>query len=119
MSETLVGLVEHYSPSGQERGAVEWLVDRMETLGFGEAYRDEAGNAVGVIGSGPKQVMLLGHIDTVPGEIKVEQIGKSLYGRGSVDAKGPLACFVDAAAQVGGLDGCQFVVIGAIDEERN
>ncbi len=42
-----------------------------------------------------------------------------LYGRGSVDAKGPLASFVDAVAKVGVKDGWQFVVIGAIEEERN
>jgi len=116
---TLIGLVEHYSPSGQEHGAVEWLVKRMESLGFGEAFVDEAGNAVGVMGNGPKQVVLLGHIDTVPGEIKVEQIANLLHGRGSVDAKGPLACFVDAVAHVGALDDWQFVVLGAVDEERD
>jgi LysW-gamma-L-lysine carboxypeptidase len=36
-----------------------------------------------------------------------------------VDAKGPLACFVDAVAQVGAKAGWQFVVIGAVEEERN
>ncbi len=36
-----------------------------------------------------------------------------------MDAKGPLACFVDAVAQVGAKDGWQFVVIGAVEEERN
>jgi LysW-gamma-L-lysine carboxypeptidase len=117
--ETLVGLVERYSPSGQENTAVDWLVKRMQELGFDETFADEAGNAVGLIGSGPKQIVLLGHIDTVPGEIKVEQINNLLYGRGCVDAKGPLACFVDAAAQIGAVDGWQFVVIGAVDEERN
>jgi LysW-gamma-L-lysine carboxypeptidase len=35
-----------------------------------------------------------------------------------VDAKGPLACFVDAVANVGSRDGWRFVVIGAVDEER-
>ena len=121
--DTLVGLVEHYSPSGQERGAVEWLVQRMKSLGFGKAFVDGAGNAVGMMGSGPQQVVLLGHIDTVPGKIHVRWDGtpphEILYGRGSVDAKGPLACFVDAIAQVGALDGWQFVVIGAVDEERD
>lgn len=118
---TLVGLVEHYSPSGQERGAVEWLVERMESLGFGKAFVDGAGNAVGVMGAGSRQVVLLGHIDTVPGEIpvRVERDSISLYGRGSVDAKGPLACFTDVVAQVGTVDGWQFVVIGAVEEERN
>ena len=117
--DTLIGLVSQYSPSGQERGAVEWLVARMKSLGYDDAFIDEAGNAVGVMGKGEKQIVLLGHIDTVAGEIKVEQVGDLLYGRGSVDAKGALACFVDAVARVGAKDGWQFVVIGAVEEERN
>jgi len=121
--ETLIGLVSQYSPSGQERGAVEWLVARMQSLGYDQAFVDEAGNAVGVMGSGPKQVMLLGHIDTVPGEISVRRDGipphEALYGRGTVDAKGPLACFTDAVAQVGAVEGWQFIVIGAVEEERD
>ncbi len=117
--DTLIGLVSQYSPSGQERGAVEWLVDRMKSLGYDEAFIDEAGNAVGVMRQGPKQVVLLGHIDTVPGEIKIERDDVSLYGRGSVDAKGPLACFVDAVAKVGTKERRQFVVIGAVEEERD
>jgi len=119
MSDTLIGLVSQYSPSGQERGAVEWLVARMKSLGFDSAFIDEAGNAVGVMGKGQKQVVLLGHIDTVPGEITVRVNDGILYGRGSVDAKGPLASFVDAAAKVGAKDGWQFLVIGAVEEERD
>lgn len=117
--DTLIGLVSHYSPSGQEHEAVQWLVGRMKSLGYDEAFIDDAGNAVGVIGQGPKQVLLLGHIDTVPGEIRVERDELSLYGRGSVDAKGPLACFVDGVAQVRTKDGWRFVVIGAVEEERD
>jgi len=67
--ETLSGLLRHYSPSGQERGAVEYLVSRMQTLGYGRAFSDAAGNAVGILGAGERQMVLLGHIDTVPGEI--------------------------------------------------
>jgi [amino group carrier protein]-lysine/ornithine hydrolase len=117
--ETLIGLVSHSSPSGEEREAVQWLVSRMKSLGYNDAFLDEAGNAVGVMGHGPKQVVLLGHIDTVPGEIKVEYDELSLYGRGSVDAKGPLACFVDAVAKASVREGWQFVVIGAVEEERD
>jgi len=115
--DTLIGLVSQYSPSGQERGAVEWLVTRMKSLGYDDAFIDEVGNAVGVIGQGPKQIVLLGHIDTVPGEISVcvEPVGATresplLYGRGAVDAKGPLASFVDAVAKVGAKDGWQFAL---------
>ncbi len=123
--DTLLNLVKNYSPSGSERPAVEYLVGRMLALGYTRAFIDEAGNAVGVMGNGPRQVLLLGHIDTVPGEIPV-RVGRDiispydvLRGRGSVDAKGPLACFTDAVAQVGARDGWQFVVIGAVEEERD
>jgi [amino group carrier protein]-lysine/ornithine hydrolase len=124
--ETLIGLVSQYSPSGQERGAVEWLVARMKSLHYDEAFIDEAGNAVGVMGKGPRQIILLGHIDTVPGEIPVSLTpspsskGRGVfYGRGTVDAKGPLACFTDAVAQVGAVDGWQSIVTGAVEEERD
>jgi LysW-gamma-L-lysine carboxypeptidase len=124
---TLIGLVSQYSPSGEERGAVEWLAARMKALGYHNAFVDDAGNAVGIMGSGARQVVLLGHIDTVPGEITVDLTpnpsptgrGEVLYGRGSVDAKGPLACFADAVAQVGAVDGWKFVVVGAVEEERD
>jgi [amino group carrier protein]-lysine/ornithine hydrolase len=105
--DTLIGLVSQYSPSGSERRAVEWLVERMQSLGYDEAFIDEAGNAVGVMGKGEKQVVLLGHIDTVSGEISVREENGILYGRGSV------------VAQVGIKEGWQFVVIGAIEEERD
>jgi LysW-gamma-L-lysine carboxypeptidase len=117
--DTLIGLVSQYSPSGQERASVKWLVARMKSLGYEDAHIDGAGDVVGVMGKGPKQVVLLSHIDTVSGEITVHVEDNILYGRGSVDAKGPLACFVDAVAQVGVKDGWQFVVIGAVEEERD
>lgn len=119
MNETLTGLVGQYSPSGQESAAVNWLVERMKTLGYDQAFMDEAGNAVGVVGTGARQLMLLGHIDTVPGEIPVRVEEGILYGRGAVDAKGPLACFVDAAIQCGASKGWRLVVVGAVEEERD
>jgi [amino group carrier protein]-lysine/ornithine hydrolase len=126
ISETLLNLVKIYSPSGSEQAAVTYLVSRMQALKFTRAFADEAGNAIGVMGSGPRQIILLGHIDTVPGEIpvRVETSESSdtspiLYGRGSVDAKGPLAAFTDAVAAVGALEGWQFIVIGAVGEEQD
>jgi [amino group carrier protein]-lysine/ornithine hydrolase len=126
---TLLGLLQAYSPSGAEAPAVEYLVERMHALGYTQAFRDGAGNAVGVMGDGPQQIVLLGHIDTVPGEIplRIEEShgdgtaprpGQVLYGRGAVDAKGPLAAFVDAVAEVGVRPGWQLIVIGAVEEER-
>ena len=119
MSDTLFGLISHYSPSGNESAAVAWLTGRMHNLGYTQSFVDGAGNAVGIMGRGPRQVVLLGHIDTVPGELPVRQQDGVLFGRGAVDAKGPLAAFVDAVAALGEMEGWQFVVIGAVDEERD
>ena len=76
--ETLIGLVRHYSPTGQESEAVSWLVRRMAGLGFTKSYVDDVGNAIGVMGAGESKGVLLGHIDTVPGEIPVRlRMGRS------------------------------------------
>jgi len=112
----LEALLSHYSPTGSEGDAAAFLVRQMRTLGF-EAFVDGAGNAVGSIGSGPHEIMLLGHIDTVPGEISVRREGDLLWGRGSVDAKGPLACFTCAAGRLQPQGGWKVTVIGAVAEE--
>ena len=92
----LEDLLSHYSPTGAEGHAAAFLVGQMRALGF-NAFVDGAGNAVGSVGEGSREIMLLGHIDTVPGEIAVRHEGDILWGRGSVDAKGPLACFRSVA----------------------
>jgi LysW-gamma-L-lysine carboxypeptidase len=61
--------------------------------------------------------MLLGHIDTVPGEIPVRIEDGWLHGRGSVDAKGSLGAFAEATAQAAIPAGWRVVVIGAVEEE--
>jgi LysW-gamma-L-lysine carboxypeptidase len=110
----LRGLVEIPSVSRREGESVEWLVARMAERGF-RASVDDAGNAVGEIGDGPVHVVLLGHIDTVPGEIAVRIEGDELVGRGAVDAKGPLAAFVAAATEP--VAGVRVTVVGAVEEE--
>ena len=112
----LTGLVERYSPSRQERPAVNYLVEQMRTLGL-RACIDGAGNAVGELGQGGRTILLLGHIDTVSGQIDVRREGNLLYGRGTVDAKGPLATFVVSAARAGALRDARVVVVGAVEEE--
>jgi LysW-gamma-L-lysine carboxypeptidase len=108
------GLVEIPSVSRREGDAVEWLVAHMGERGF-RASVDDAGNAVGEIGDGPVHVVLLGHIDTVPGEIAVRIEGDELVGRGAVDAKGALAAFVAAATKP--VAGVRVTVVGAVEEE--
>ncbi len=110
------------SLSGEETAVAEFLVATMQELGF-EAFVDGAGNAVGSRenanedGSIERTVVMLGHMDTVPGDIPVRIEDGILHGRGSVDAKGPLATFVMAAAQADIPAGTRLVVIGAVEEE--
>lgn len=114
--ELLRGMVAIPSPSGREGGVARWLVERMAEMGFA-AEIDGAGNAVGVLGEGPRELVLLGHLDTVPGGPPVMLRDGCLFGRGTVDAKGPLAGLVTAAASVGSAAGWRIVVVGAVEEE--
>ncbi len=88
----------------------------MEKQGF-QVRIDEMGSVIGSLGDGPREILLLGHIDTVPGIIPVRIEGGALYGRGAVDAKGPLASFACAAAICGAHPGWKLTVAGAVGEE--
>jgi len=110
-------LVAIPSPSREEQSASEFLVRWMSEHGYDEAFVDDAGNAVGIIGNGEREIVLLGHIDTFPGFPDVHINGRTLYGRGSVDAKGPLCTFSVAAGQAQLDDNVRVVVIGATEEE--
>ncbi len=118
----LHGLVEIQSLSGREQAAVSYLVDQMAALGM-EAAADGSGSAVGLRqrpdedGRIDQEIVLLGHIDTVSGEVPVRVEGGALYGRGTVDAKGPLATLALAAARADVQPGTRLVVIGAVEEE--
>ncbi|MDQ3821661.1 MAG: M20/M25/M40 family metallo-hydrolase [Actinomycetota bacterium] len=109
-------MLEIPSPSYEERALAAFLAEAMADLGF-RAHVDVVGNVVGVIerGDGPT-LMLLGHLDTVPGELPVRLDDGRLYGRGAVDAKGPLAAMICAAAGAVDFPG-RIVVIGAVEEE--
>jgi LysW-gamma-L-lysine carboxypeptidase len=109
-------MLEIYSPSGQEGEMAAYLVSQMRRLGF-RAYQDAAGNAIGVLGEGEREIVLLGHMDTVEGFIPVRMEKGRLYGRGAVDAKGALATFILAAAHVRPLPDKRIVVVGVVEEE--
>ena len=123
----LARLVEISSFSGDELEASNYLVAAMRSLGYERYEVDAAGNAVGELGAkdATRTVVLLGHIDTVYGDIPVrvenQADGPVLFGRGSVDAKGPLVTFTTAAARLGtewaNRNDVRIVVVGAVEEE--
>lgn len=114
--DLLTKLVSIPSPSRHERKASTYLAGWLNAHGL-KAYVDEVGNAVGIKGSGDREILLLGHIDTFPGEVPLRREGDLLYGRGSVDAKGPLCTFAAAAALVDVPNGWRVTVVGAVEEE--
>lgn len=115
--QLLHGLVAIPSPSYEEANAARFLVDWMAQHHFDQAFVDESGSAVGIIGQGAKEIVLLGHIDTFPGFPPVKIENGKLYGRGAVDAKGPLSVFAAAARRAHLHEGVRVIVIGAVEEE--
>lgn len=116
-ARVLEELVQIRSLSRDEGAAARYLVGALGNRGF-RSHVDAAGNAVGVIGHGKRTIALVGHIDTVPGDLPVHVTDGVLHGRGSVDAKGSLVTLCSAARRAvdAGIDG-RFVVVGCVEEE--
>jgi len=116
--DLLTRMVKIYSPSGKEEEISRFLADEMKKLGF-RVRRDKVGNVIGEVGEGSQVILLCGHMDTVEGEIPVRVEDGQLYGRGSVDAKGPLAAMIVAASKfvADGFPG-KILVVGVVDEEK-
>lgn len=113
----LHALVREGSVTGDTERAVQAFVEQARKRGFAKAFRDEAGNAVAVAGHGEREILLVGHIDTVPPVLPVKLEEDVLWGRGAVDAKGPLAAFACAAARFLDCQTHRIVVVGVCDEE--
>lgn len=116
----LQGMLRVPSYSGEEGAVARYLVEQARGLGL-EAHIDEAGNFIAGAGleNHEQPVVLLGHMDTVRGVVPVRIEDGRLYGRGAVDAKGPLAAFVCATARLARTGDVQrpILVVGAVEEE--
>jgi len=107
-----------YTPSLSEKPMAEFLADKCDDLGFEDIHIDEVGNIIAKKGSGSPKILLCGHMDVVPGKVKVRREGDSLYGRGASDAKAPLMAMLFAAASIQNNNG-SVTFVGAVDEEGN
>jgi len=116
--DLLYRLVSTPSVSGEEHAAAvvacAWARDR----GL-DCLIDDVGNVVVQAGDplAERLIVLLGHIDTYPGMPPVRIENGVLFGRGSVDAKGPLAAFIVAAGRAKLPPNVRVVVVGAVEEE--
>lgn len=126
LNDFLLRLVAAQSESTREGEAAKVLGAELEALGF-TVEVDDIGNVIGsyAAGSGPT-VLFDSHLDTVgvtdpslwskapTGEV----VGDRIYGRGTVDMKGPLAaCVHGVAAALPQLDRGRVVITGTVAEE--
>ena len=116
--KTLEKALRIYTPSLSEKALADFLADRCDDLGFRDIHQDEVGNLIATKGSGEPKIMLCGHMDVVPGKVKVRKEGDALYGRGASDAKAPLMAMLFAAASIEKNQGT-VTFVGAVDEEGN
>lgn len=116
-SERLLSkMVQIPSPSAYEGRLANFLFYELSRRSY-RTNIDSAGNIVGRIGGGAKKILLLGHLDTVSGDVGISLDGNILKARGSVDAKGCLAAFIEAGSHFKDSKDVEVLVIGAVEEE--
>ena len=103
-------LVQTPSAPGREAEVARLIQTEMERLGFDQVMQDPAGNVIGRLRGGEGPVLMFnGHMDHVdPGDPggwphpphSGRVVDGELWGRGSVDMKGPLAAMIHAGGLV-------------------
>ena len=133
--QLLKKMVSFDSTDGNEAGISDFLAQNARDMGMDEVVQQEAlpglKNVIAVktFGKGGKSVVLNSHMDVVPPadgwetdpyELVIKD-GRA-YGRGSTDAKGPLACLTHAVKRIienpQGINGT-IVYTAVIDEESH
>jgi succinyl-diaminopimelate desuccinylase len=111
----LADLIRCPSVTPAEGGALSYLERRLKALGFrterlvfSDKNTPDIDNLFATIGSGAPHLLFAGHGDVVPAgdesrwrapPFEGRAIDGTIYGRGAVDMKGAIACFVAAAAE--------------------
>jgi len=128
-------IVSFSSTDGNEAGISDFLAENARAMGMDIVEQQEAlpglKNVIAVktFGCGGKTVVLNSHMDVVPPADGWETNpydlilkGTRAYGRGSTDAKGPLACLTQAVRQIiarpDGVNGT-IVYTAVVDEESH
>lgn len=128
-------MVSFPSTDGNEAGISDFLAENARAMGMDIVEQQEAlpglKNVIGVktFGRGGKTVVLNSHMDVVPPadgwdtdpyDLVIK--GDRAYGRGSTDAKGPLACLTMAVKRIidnpEGVNGT-IVYTAVVDEESH
>jgi len=105
-------LVRCESPTGDTAEVARLYAKRLEELGLTVEVLDEHFPATPIVigrlsgGAPGPTIVLNGHLDTVPIPHEEPRLdGETIYGRGSADMKGALACAAEAARVAAGRGG--------------
>jgi len=91
----LLEILKIYSPSTKETQVSNFIYNYLKNSNDNEVFQDKANNVILKVKEGSPKIYMIGHMDTVPGELPVIYDGENIYGRGAVDAKSALLyCFM-------------------------
>ncbi|MHA1211009.1 MAG: M20 family metallopeptidase [Candidatus Heimdallarchaeota archaeon] len=131
ITKDLVGF-DSQNPPGKCDHIAKYLVEEGKSLGFeSKIYEmdNDRHNVVLMFGKGKKDIVLSGHLDTVPAgdvdqwnypPLEVTDIDGTLFGRGTVDMKGGVATLIavmDALSRADVEFDHRIVFAGTADEE--
>ena len=126
---TLLEALDIYSPSGKEEDIQLFFEERLAATGcrvIRQQVEEERFNLLATMGAGPPQLLLVGHVDTVPawdweefGPAEEEGI---IRGLGSADMKGGCVAMVEAWLALATLPPAERPPVGlllVVGEEEN
>jgi len=125
----LIDIVNIKSLTCSEGDIISRVREEMEILDYDEIILDSFGNIIGRMGEGPKVLVFDAHLDVVGVEGQdwdtdpfkaVIKDGK-MFGRGTIDDKGPFACTLYAGKIIKDLNLAEdytVYVVGSIVEEE-
>ena len=126
----LKDLIDIPSVTGHEGLIKDYLAGTFSEMGLDielQHVDTDRYNVIGRLGEGPIKLMLCTHTDVIPGldeslwhspPFKATVKGDRIYGRGAVDAKGPLAAAMEAMLRLKGQGFKGSVALAAVVEEE-
>jgi acetylornithine deacetylase len=103
LKSLFTGLVDIYSPSGKEGEVIDYLHQYLTGAGFGverQEVDEERANLIVLPPAGEAEVVLLGHVDTVPAHdlehYGADEHGDEIKGLGTADMKSGCAAMIEA-----------------------
>jgi len=129
LRQTLIDMVDIYSPSGKEEDIQLYIETRLVDAGIAvtrQEVDDERFNLCVTMGQGEPQLYLVGHVDTVPAwdldEYCATEEWGVVRGLGTADMKGGCAAMLEAWLALAGLPEEQRPPVGilfVVGEEEN